>query len=299
MSEKRLDIVIGIATAGRREQMPRTLAEIGKLGALPSRVVVCPASPADFDLADAGTLGCPVEVVHGARGLTAQRNLILSQCERADVLVFLDDDFYPAHDYIEQVRALFEASPGVVVATNHPRLDGVTGPGIAHEVATRALADMASPGAHTFALRRTYGGYGCNMAIRMAPVREHGLRFDENLPLYGWLEDIDFSRRLAPFGRIVRCDGLRGVHLGTKRGRTSGLRLGYSQIANPVYLWRKGSLSAAFALWHMAKNMARNASRALAPEPWVDRRGRLRGNLVAIGHLLRGRLDPRHILSME
>lgn len=299
MSTQTLEIVIGIATAGRREQMPLTFAELGKLATLPSRIVVCPASTADFDLADAGAIGCPVESVHGARGLTAQRNLILSHCESADVLVFLDDDFYPARDYIEQVRALFESSPDIVVATNHPPLDGATGPGIAHDDAVRAVAGMTMPAAPSLLMEGTYGGYGCNMAIRMAPVREHGLRFDEALPLYGWLEDIDFTRRLAPFGRIVRCEGLRGVHLGTKRGRTSGLRLGYSQIANPVYLWRKGSMSAAYALRHMVKNLARNVSRALVPEPWVDRRGRLRGNLVAIGHLLRGRLDPRHILGME
>jgi hypothetical protein len=35
-----------------------------------------------------------------------------------------------------------------------------------------------------------------------------------------------------------------------------------------------------------------NMVRSLAPEPWVDRRGRLRGNLIAIADLLRGRMHP-------
>ncbi|AZO77314.1 hypothetical protein B5U98_17255 [Bosea sp. Tri-39] len=35
---------------------------------------------------------------------------------------------------------------------------------------------------------------------------------------------------------------LRGVHRAVKRGRTSGLRVGYSQIANTVYLARKGTM---------------------------------------------------------
>jgi len=35
------------------------------------------------------------------------------------------------------------------------------------------------------------------------------------------------------------------------------------------------------------------------PEPWVDRRGRVRGNLMAFRDLLRGRLDPRRILEIE
>ena len=38
-----------------------------------------------------------------------------------------------------------------------------------------------------------------------------------------------------------RANVLRGVHLGNKRGRVSGLRFGYSQIANPIYLLQKGT----------------------------------------------------------
>ena len=78
------------------------------------------------------------------------------------------------------------------------------------------------------------------MIVRTAPVLAHGLRFDENLPLYGWLEDIDFARSIAPYGRVVKSMLLRGVHLGVKRGRTSGVKLGYSQIANPLYMLEKG-----------------------------------------------------------
>src|SRR6202040_3955084 len=88
-----------------------------------------------------------------------------------------------------------------------------------------------------------YGTYGCNMAFRLKPIVSHNVVFDDNLPLYGWQEDIDFSRRVLPYGRIVRSKSLRGVHLGIKLGRTSGVRFGYSQIANPIYLTRKGTMS--------------------------------------------------------
>src|SRR3546814_2466766 len=49
----------------------------------------------------------------------------------------------------------------------------------------RLIAADVPPGAAW--LEDVYNGYGCNMAIRMAPVREAGLLFDENLPFYGWL----------------------------------------------------------------------------------------------------------------
>jgi hypothetical protein len=287
-----MKIVVGIATAGRRDQLWRTLGVLARQRLVPWRVVVCPAALDDYDPACGALLRCPVHVVHGPRGLTAQRNLILSASGDADVLVFFDDDYYPEPTYLEQVAQLFAAQSDIVVATNRPLLDGAVGPGVSHDEALRVLA-QASP--VPCAVLPTYGGYGCNMALRMAPVLRHDVRFDERLPLYGWLEDIDFSRRLSAHGRIVKCSALRGVHLGSKRGRTSGLRLGYSQIANPVYMLRKGSLSFDYALKHLAKNVLKNLARAAWPEPWVDRRGRLKGNCLGLLDLARGRISPERI----
>lgn len=298
MSADDLSVVVGIATTGRREQMKLTLAQLARQRRLPQRIVICPARADDLDDAQAPAIGCPVQVVRGPRGLTAQRNTIFAACPDADVVIFFDDDFYPAPDYVQQVSALFAAHPDVVVATNHPVRDGATGPGIPHEEAVRLIASLPAP-PQGAPVKDTYGAYGCNMSVRMAPVRRHGLLFDVNLPLYGWLEDIDFSRRLATHGRVVRHAGLRGVHLGTKCGRASGLRLGYSQIANPLYLLRKGSMSRRYAWRHILRNLAKNLARLAWPEPWVDRRGRLRGNLIALADGLRRRLDPRRVEQLE
>jgi glycosyltransferase involved in cell wall biosynthesis len=280
--------------------MPLTLTQIARQHTLPQRIVVCPAGLGDYDPAATATapVGCPIEVLYGPRGLTAQRNRILEACQDIDVLVFLDDDFYPAPDYVQQVIALFVAHPDIVVATNHPVRDGATGPGITHDEAVAILAAQTGQARRSPRIKTTYGGYGCNMSVRVAPALEHGVRFDVNLPLYGWLEDIDFSRRMAAHGRIANCSALVGVHLAIKRGRTSGLRFGYSQVANPLYLLRKGSMSARYSLRHIARNVAKNMLHFFRPEPWVDRRGRLKGNLIALGDLIRGRLDPRHILDL-
>lgn len=294
-----LSVVIGIATAARREQIGLTLRQIGRQRRLPDRILVCPASADDYDETCASVAGCAVELVASrGRGLCVQRNEILARCD-ADVIVFFDDDFYPADDYLERVVALLSLQPDIVIATNRPALDGATGPGVPHDEAVRALAKLArSPAARAPRTRGTYGGYGCNMAIRMGPVRQFRVRFDEDLPLYGWLEDIDFSRQLAPYGRIVSCSALRGVHLGTKGGRTSGVQLGYSQIANPLYMLRKRTMDVPYALKHMGRNVAKNVVRAPRPEPWVDRRGRLKGNALALLDLARGQLHPRRVLEL-
>lgn len=286
-----LNVGIGIATAGRSDQMKLTLAQLQRLDPAPSLVVVCPATEADF-VDNIAEYDLPIRVVSGNRGSCPQRNAILRAATHLDVIVFMDDDFYPATDYLAHVEQLFRSHPEVVAATNHPELDGATGPGIPEAVAAAEIAHLLPvPFSHAV-LTPTYGAYGCNMSIRMSTVLSQGLAFDETLPLYGWLEDIDFSRQLSRHGLTMKCSTLRGVHLGTKAGRTPGRRLGYSQVANPAYLWRKGSVSGVFAIKHAAKNMAMNLAKSVAPEPWVDRRGRLTGNLLALRDIARGIVDP-------
>jgi hypothetical protein len=116
--------------------------------------------------------------------------------------------------------------------------------------------------------------------------------------LYGWQEDIDFTSQLKRFGRVVGLTTLIGVHLGAKSGRESGVRLGYSQVVNPVYLMRKGTVPAKFALEMIGRNLAANTIKSIWPEPYADRRGRLKGNLLAASHLIRGRIEPEHILNL-
>jgi hypothetical protein len=49
----------------------------------------------------------------------------------------------------------------------------------------------------------------------------------------------------------------------------------------------------------MSRNVAKNTLRALWPEPWVDRAGRFKGNTIAFGHLLTGRLHPLNATELE
>jgi hypothetical protein len=91
---------------------------------------------------------------------------------------------------------------------------------------------------------------------------------------------------------VVKIDSALGVHLGVKSGRVPGRKLGYSQVINPWYLWRKGSMSTGAAARHVIGNVLSNFVRSFASEPYVDRPGRLRGNIIGFFDLLRGRLTP-------
>ncbi len=136
------------------------------------------------------------------------------------------------------------------------------------------------------------------MCFRLAPIREHNLRFDETLPLYGWYEDWDFSRQLASFGSIVHISNACGVHLSTKIGRCTGVRMGYMQVANPIYLARKGTFPWSHVFKFIVGPCLKNLVCSLAPEAHVDRLGRFCGNLTAFRHLLAGTLSPQQIVDL-
>jgi hypothetical protein len=138
--------------------------------------------------------------------------------------------------------------------------------------------------------------YGCNMAFRAKSI-EH-LRFDERLILYGWLEDRDFGFRAGARARIISTDVVWGVHLGTKRGRVSGLRFGYSQVVNPWYLMKKGSMTPFDVYRSIFHGLAANALGTFFRNSHVDRWGRLKGNIIAIKDIIFNRWAPERIAEL-
>lgn len=294
---RKLKMAVGIATAGRPEIASYAVDLVARQSRKPDLLVVCPAAPNDLDADLLAILPFATDVRMGKRGLTAQRNQILAATIDYDVIIFFDDDFFPQLDYLQQVERIFLEKNDVVAITGRPIQDGINGPGLDPGFALE-LVLAQEPGGAEQVIAATYGTYGCNMAFRIEPIRHRNLSFDENLPLYGWQEDIDFSRQMASAGRIVDATLLRGVHLGTKSGRTSGVRFGYSQIANPVYLIRKGTMSRSFAWPLMWRNFLANVGRSLRPEPWIDRRGRLKGNCLAFRDLITGHISPQRILEL-
>lgn len=301
-ADRDISICLGIATVGRAAVLRETLADIGRQTRQPEQVIICHATAADVGGIGAGDGpdGVALRCITTQPGLPRQRNVILEAAANFDLILFIDDDFVMAPRYIEAVARVFQENSGVVAATGDLIHDDARGPGMTPEAGRALIAqDILDRGdALNTTWRPAPHGYGCNMALRLATVRAHGLRFDERLPLYGWSEDIDFTHRLARYGTIAKLAGARGVHLGVKQARSAGRRLGYSQVANPVYLLRKGSYSPGRAGRSVARNLAANFARAAWPEPYIDRRGRLAGNLLALADMCRGRMQPERILDL-
>lgn len=286
-------IHIAVATTGRADIVRKVIARFAQQTRPADGVIVVGASPADVADLD-GTIH-NLEVTLSQRGLCKQRNAALRRLEdRSDVIVFFDDDFLPTHDFLASLERLLEANPQVVGVTGRLVADGAQTGALSFEEAARRLDDDRERPAP---MRKECASlYGCNMAFRLDAAR--GLRFDEVLPLYGWQEDVDFTHQLSWRGTLLHTSEITGIHMGARSGKTSGKRLGYSQVANIVYLRRKGTMKPWVGAEQLLRNMVANVVRSAWPENDIDRRGRLAGNLLAIGDFLRGRIDPRRIENL-
>lgn len=240
-------------------------------------------------------------------GLTCQRNAGIEALKTKGLLdgdpssffcVFFDDDFRPAPDWLEKAAARF-AKGDIIGLSGRVLADGVMTGGYSEDEAAAFLNGQKPPlnhWANQSYESETDCAYGCNMAFLGTVIRE--LRFDENLPLYSWQEDRDYTGQCLRLGRVIRCPDCIGVHMGVSGGRTSGLRFGYSQIANLYYLIRKGTVPPKAGLTQAGKNFAANIIKTIRPTRRdVDYAGRLRGNLMALWDILRGKCDPRKILG--
>lgn len=286
-----MKIHVAIASVGRPEILRMTVERLALQTRPADGIIVVGAQPGDVE----GMQSCrgKVEVLIAPKGLCKQRNYALDHLpDDTDIVVFFDDDFVAAHDYLEQVEATFASDERIVGLTGDLIDDGAKTSAIDFEDAKHRV-DILHERPATARPRPCKSLYGCNMAFSVKAAR--GLRFDEVLPLYGWQEDVDFTYQLSWRGKLVTTPNCTGIHLGTRGGRTSGLRLGYSQIANLIYLWRKGTMRPWLGERLLIQNISANAIRSIWPEKQIDRRGRLTGNAIAFIDLIRGRIDPRRI----
>ncbi len=78
------------------------------------------------------------------------------------------------------------------------------------------------------------------------------------------------------------------------------VRLGYTQVMNPYYFWRKGSFPFWLLVHEAGPRVAKNAAHAIGiSAEHRSRRRRLRGNLLALGDIARGRVTPERMIELE
>jgi GT2 family glycosyltransferase len=286
-------ISVVIASLGRKAVLHETVLSILKQTLLPAEIVI---SVPSLDHVEDRTRELPrVRVVIAPRGSSAQRNhAVRSLPDTCRYVAFFDDDMELDVHWLERMFDMVDSDPDVVLATGVLIADGAGSGGIPREAAKRLVdGDSAGQGKGSAEITDVPGVQANHMFCCRWLADE--LSFDERLPLYGWLEDLDFSLRARVYGRIVRTSSCRSVHLAHQSGRVSGYRLGYSQIMNPVYIMKKGTgltprkVMRVFWLPVLLKNACMFWNRV--------RRERFVGHLRAISMLLRGRIEPERVVD--
>jgi GT2 family glycosyltransferase len=221
-----------ICTKNRRADLEFALDSLAAQTRPPNMLIVVDASDNDdtkvlvrhWSSAEKRSFG--IEYVKAAPGLPAQRNLGV-ETSSADVVHFLDDDVVVDPDYIASIAAVFEHDTyGQIVGvggliTNQParhvriwwrlalldsKHSGVILRSGANIIVSSANEQM-----------RVEWLSGCSMSFRSAIVRQ--LRFDEELPGYALMEDVDFGFRAAQIGELVLEPKARLVHNVSPVGR--------------------------------------------------------------------------------
>jgi GT2 family glycosyltransferase len=291
-----------LCSVNRPQVLHDTVVSLGKQAVPPIAVIL---SLSGVSSALPQTLDIPsVLTVYGPLGLTKQRNAALRALPAAaEYVLFMDDDAELAPNYLASMEDLFDRRNDVVIASGVCAIDGLR---IARPLGREEAVAAVEKYPTESKTESSEGAPGCNIFVRRGAVESE--RFDERLPLSGWLEDYDFSVRCRRHGAIVCNLGTCTAHLAMQRAaRERGFLVGYSQIANSYYLWQKGTISSfgklVIAFWLPAlrinlRAVLRGAILWNSPHNMIlDHPGRVSGNVRALLDAALLRLRPERLLD--
>jgi glycosyltransferase involved in cell wall biosynthesis len=279
-------LAVIIPTLGRRKTLAETLQSVLRQTEIPDQIIVSASQQSDVDEATAAD--ARFRVTYGHPGTTCQRNRGIDALDpKAEIVCMLDDDVELRDDYFAYVKKLFVDRPDVAGFSGSV----FTYDGRSREQAKQVLRDRKID--DTFSEGKI--GIGCAMNIRRSVLDK--VRFDERLALYGRLEDADFSARSLHLGKQGSYHACPVAHLVEPQARLPGKQYGFSQVMNPFYLYRKGSV---LSFWEVVKShwwiaFGSNTWGVVTRRQNRDYWGRLRGNFLAIWLIVRGRVEPEYI----
>lgn len=283
-----------IASSGRPEILYETILSLLSGTRLPDKIVIVAAKEEDLP---ALPQDMNIETHIESQGLTRQRNAGISRVrDISDILLLIDDDIIFQKEYLENMISAFERDPDAVLIMGEILKNG--------DISLEAAKSLAANDIVSEALRKKYTRttqkwgyvYGANMAFRSDFFKNH--RFDERLPLYGMMEDVDIGTLARRAGNVGYYHGARCVHLRYPGGRISQRKLGFSEIMNSVYLAQKGSVPWKVAIRrNIIKKPISNIFHLLTSRD-TNRLSRLYGNLIALSNLARGNIAPEKVLDI-
>lgn len=286
-----MKIGVVIASTMRPATLAATLSSLSGQNRIADEIVVSIVSRVDLPT----PLPAGAKAIFSERGASRQRNQGTKSLSRdTDIVVFLDDDMILHRDYLRGIERAFADEPNAALIMGHLLANG----GVSVSQAT-SLLDRRSVSNDYYTVKRDFGGvYGCNMCARYSVAIAEP--FDERLPLYSYMEDMDFGTRVRRHGHIGYYFGSLAVHLRASEGRVCHRVLGFSEVMNPAYLASKGTIPPQHAIssFIIRKPLANIVRLIIGPQRLV-RYERVIGNCIALGLVLRGKIDPGYAVRVE
>lgn len=243
-----LKLTFVVATKDRPEELRRMWRSLCRQTRPPDEVVVVDAGAGPSPLEGLDPAAFPATHIRAERPSAAgQRNAGLDAVSPStDLVGFLDDDAVLEEDAVEAMLRFWEGA-GVEVGgaafnlVNHPPLDLAP---LKHTRLAESLGfyskrpgTVAPSGFQTmigFVERTTWTEWLPSGASvwRREVLRRH--RFDDWFSGYSYLEDLDFSYRVAKTSRLAVVAGARYRHLPVAGGRGSWYTFGLREVLNRV-----------------------------------------------------------------
>ena len=247
-----LKLAFVVATKDRPEELRRMWRSLCRQTRPPDEVVVVDAGAGPSPLEGLDPAAFPATHIRAERPSAAgQRNAGLDAVSPGTELVgFLDDDAVLEEDAVEEMLRFWEGA-GVEVGgaafnlVNHPPLDLAP---LKHTRLAESLGfyskrpgTVAPSGFQTMigsVERTTWTEWLPSGASvwRREVLRRH--RFDDWFSGYSYLEDLDFSYRVAKTSRLAVVAGARYRHLPVAGGRGSWYSFGLREVLNRVHFVR-------------------------------------------------------------
>lgn len=186
--------------------------------------------------------------LHTEPGLTYQRNRGITEAT-GDIVYFFDDDVQLSPEYLKNMNHAFAIRPhyvgGMGAVTNHGEYRSrLSAPFRRFFLLQRNYSSgkftFSGMPTHTYGLTRftdVQALGGCCMAFRASVFQTH--RFDEKLRFYGYMEDCDFSWRVAQTAPLFYNPHAQLEHFNSPISRDAIIRNKAMYVANYSYLFFK------------------------------------------------------------
>jgi GT2 family glycosyltransferase len=256
-----LAISVIICTRNRFDDFKKTIASLIQQSRMPDEFIVVDSSDSLQIEEYLNSIELPINVhyFHTEPGLTLQRNYGIHE-SRGDLLFFFDDDVDLDVNYITQAEKIFETDTPHEIGAVGGRIVNLFGN---HPATLRfwielkiftflrnlfGLDDLGSgnfrySGMPTHPHAFTKSRYieclsGCCMAFRHEVFEK--IQFDESLPNYGLMEDVDISKQTLDAGyKIYYETSATLLHNESPRNRLNQYGMAEMTVVNYTYLFHK------------------------------------------------------------